>query len=437
MLVPMRWSVLRLLTPLAAAVTLYSAQADAAPRGAVPGQLPPLNAQQVVAAYADMARDSYARAAKSAREILTPAIDAFLAAPSTASLKRARDEWKSAHDIYLFTEAYRFGNPAVDELEPRVNSWPLDEGLIDYVAPSYGATSDENPLYTLNVIAHPKIRVGAKQIDASRIDKALLRQLQEAEGVTANVATGFHAIEFLLWGQDLHGTGPGAGERPYTDYDGKHCTHGNCDRRTAYLRAATALLVADLTEMENAWGANGKARKDLLARKPDDGLAVILTGLGSLSYGEMAGERMKLGLILHDPEEEQDCFSDNTHSAHWYDENGIVIVWGGGDAQRNYRPGEIATLRSYAQQRAPDAARRLNAAMEVALVRLRAIKEMGDSGRMAYDQMIGPNNPAGNKLVQDAIDAMVAQTHAIEGVVRALHLNVQLRDRDKFENAGR
>ena len=65
----------------------------------------------------------------------------------------ARNSWKAARVPYMQTEAYRFGNAIVDEWEGEVNSWPLDEGLIDYVAESYGASSDDNPLYTLDVIA--------------------------------------------------------------------------------------------------------------------------------------------------------------------------------------------------------------------------------------------------------------------------------------------
>ena len=78
--------------------------------------------------------------------------------------------------------------------------------------------------------------------------------LQEAGDIEANVATGYHAIEFLLWGQDLNGTGPGAGKRPATDYRRANCTGGNCDRRAAYLKAATDLLVSDLEEMVGQLG---------------------------------------------------------------------------------------------------------------------------------------------------------------------------------------
>jgi len=276
------------------------------------------------------------------------------------------------------------------------------------------------------VIARKQIRIGAKQIDASVIDKKFLRQLQHAQGVAANVATGYHAIEFLLWGQDLHGTGPGAGERPASDYDPKACTHGNCDRRGQYLKAATDLLVEDLGVMAANWAPDGKARKELAAKGQDGGLSTILTGIGSLSYGEMAGERMKLGLILHDPEEEQDCFSDNTHNSHYYDELGMTEIWRGRYTSSNGSVVQGASFRDYVMAKDPQVAKRMDDRMTDAAAKIKLIKDAGDSGRMAYDQMIASGNAAGNKMVQDAIDALIAQTRADEAVVAALGLKVSL-----------
>ena len=154
-----------------------------------------------------------------------------------------------------------------------------------------------------------------------------MRSLHEIDEVEANVATGYHAIEFLLWGQDLNGTDAGAGNRPPRTSSG-HCTGGNCDRRIAYLTTAADMVVADLEEMVGYWGEGGEARAAVTGN-PDDGLRAMLQGLGSLSYGELAGERMKLGLLLHDPEEEHDCFSDNTHNSHYYDIAGMLAVYDG------------------------------------------------------------------------------------------------------------
>ena len=282
--------------------------------------------KDIVKTYADIAEAKYEDSLKTALT-LKAKINAFVKAPSATTLQAAKDSWIAARVPYQQSEAYRFGNAIVDDWEGKVNAWPLDEGLIDYVAKDYGTESDQNDLYVANVVASSSVKIGGKAVDTTNITKALISEtLHEAGDVEANVATGYHAIEFLLWGQDLNGTKKGAGNRPHTDFDVKNCTNGNCDRRVAYLQAATDLLIDDLKWIVAQWSEKGAARTDLMKKSDNEALTVIFTGLGSLSYGELAGERMKLGLILHDPEEEHDCFSDNTHNSHFYDALGIQNV---------------------------------------------------------------------------------------------------------------
>src|SRR6478672_2403179 len=253
------------------------------------------SAKDVLKNYADIAAAGYADSLATAKN-LQLAVNQLLANPTDQNMLAARAAWVAARIPYMQTEAYRFGNKIVDDWEGKVNSWPLDEGLIDYVSGSYGTDSPENELYAADVIANTSLTIGGKKLNTSKITKELLADtLQEAGGVEANVATGYHAIEFLLWGQDLNGTGPGNGNRPATDYSKTACTHEHCDRRAAYLKAATDLLVSDLEEMAGDWKEGGAARKQLADKGPDGGLSTILTGLGSLSYGELAGERTKLG----------------------------------------------------------------------------------------------------------------------------------------------
>ena len=390
--------------------------------------------KDVVKTYADIAQASYEDAVASAKA-LRKAVDELAANPTEESLAKARSAWLAARVPYMQTEAFRFGNPLVDEWEGKVNAWPLDEGLIDYVDESYGG-GEENPLAKANVIANPKITAGGKTIDARKITKALLAdKLHEAGKVEANVATGYHAIEFLLWGQDLNGTGPGAGARKATDFaTGAACTNGHCDRRVQYLKVATQMLVEDLEEMAAAWGAKGKARASIAKAKEKEGVARILTGLGSLSYGELAGERMKLGLMLHDPEEEHDCFSDNTHNSHFYDQIGMVNVYNGTYKRIDGTVVAGPSLSQYVAATAPDADGKVKEAMSSATAALQAIKETADSGRMAYDQMIGAGNDDGNKLVSTAIDRLVDQKKALEGVVAALGVPVQVLGSDSLDN---
>ena len=397
-------------TALTAAIFVLPAKAETDPKA-------------VITTYADIALAKYEDSLATAK-LLDQAVDALIAKPSADTLNAARAAWKAARPPYQQTEVYRFGNAIVDDWEGRVNAWPLDEGLIDYVAGSYGAESDENSLYTANVIANPSIEINGTKVDASKITPELLSgTLQEAGDIEANVATGYHAIEFLLWGQDLHGTGPGAGERPYTDYDTANCTGGNCDRRAQYLAAASDLLVSDLEEMVGNWKADGAARKGAGRRRAEDaGLSTILTGMGSLSYGELAGERMKLGLLLHDPEEEHDCFSDNTPISHLNDAIGIRDAYHGRYKRIDGSVVEGPSVASLVKEADPAIDAELSARLDTTVARMEAIQKRAEGGE-AYDQQIGEGNTEGNATVQAAIDALVDQTKSIERAVDVLKLD--------------
>ncbi len=368
--------------------------------------------------YATMANAMYEDSLIAARD-LRKVIDRLIDEPGEDTLQAAREAWKAARIPYQQSEVYRFGNAIVDDWEGKVNAWPLDEGLIDYVAASYGAESEENPAFIANVIANPTFAFSGSEVDARIIDKDLLAgTLHELGGVEANVATGYHAIEFLLWGQDLHGTGAGAGQRPASDFDPAACSGGNCDRRVAYLDVATDLLIDDLAWMAAQWAPGGAARAALT---DGGGVATIVTGMGSLSYGELAGERMKLGLLLHDPEEEHDCFSDNTHASHYYDALGIRNVYLGAyrriDGTVVRGPGLSDLVAGADREADAELRERLDATMAAMGEIVRAAEE-GE----AYDQMIAAGNEAGNARVQAAIDALTAQTRAIERAVAALGL---------------
>lgn len=400
----------------------------AMPAAAADGPAP----KDVLKTYSDIAQAMYGDAVTGAKA-LGAKVDALLKDPSDATLADARKAWIDARPAYQQSEGFRFGNPAVDDLEGKVNSWPLDEGLIDYVDKSYGDSSDENPYFNANVIANPKLKIGRKTIDAAKINVKLLNSLQEVGDVEANVAIGYHAIEFLLWGQDLNGTGPGAGDRKATDYaQGDACTNKNCDRRGQYLKVATDLLIKDLAAMEALWTPKGKARVALMKKSGASALSPIFTGIGSLSYGELGGERMKLGLILHDPEEEHDCFSDNTHNSHYYDIVGMKEIWEGRYKRLDGSVVEGPSAKAFAEAKAPEQAKKLDALFADTLAKAQAMKDKGDGG-MAYDQMISEGNAEGNKLVQDVIDALVAQTRGVESVVAALGLKITVEGSDSLD----
>ena len=391
-------------------------------------------AKDVLKVYADIAQAGYTDSLDTANT-LKLAVDAFIAKPTEDNLRAARAAWIAARIPYMQTEAYRFGNAIVDDWQDRVNSWPLDEGLMDYVAEAYGTESPENELYVANVIANTTLTIGGKKLNTSKITKELLaEQLQEAGGVEANVATGYHAVEFLLWGQDLNGTGPGNGARPASDFDTKTCTNGNCARRAQYLRAATDLLVDDLAWMAAQWGANGEARKTIEKGSDEAGLTAIMTGLGSLSYGELAGERIKLGLMIHDPEEEHDCFSDNTHASHFFDALGIRNVYLGTYRRADRSLVTGSSVSDLVKAKSPEIDAEVRAKLDATMDAMNAMYLRALTTE-SYDQMIGEGNEAGNAVVQRVVTALLDQTKSIERAVVALDLkSIEFEGSDSLDN---
>ncbi len=254
--------------------------------------------QAVVETYADIVFASYEDSYTTA-VTLQEALNAFVADPSDATLQTARDAWLAAQEPYGQTEVYRFyGGPIDDEDGPEglINSWPLDEAFVDYVegAPDAGIIN--------NVAEYPAITTD------------LLIELNQVDS-EESVTTGYHAIEFLLWGQDT--SADTSGTRPYTDYLPADAggTAANPERRAAYLTAAADLLVQHLAEMKDAWdpAVADNYRAEWLALDPDDALQKMLTGMGVLSKSELAGERMFTAYDNQDQEDEHSCFSDNTH----------------------------------------------------------------------------------------------------------------------------
>ena len=381
------------------------------------------SSQEVLRTYADIAEAVYEDSLDTAK-VLRSVIRNFVNNPTEQNLQDAKDAWLAARVPYQQSEVYRFGNPIVDDWEGKVNAWPLDEGLIDYVETnSYGDQSDENENYVSNVIANKLIKINGKNVSTSPITKELIAEkLQEAGGVEANVATGYHAIEFLLWGQDLNGTDAGAGSRPATDFNISNCSNGNCERRAEYLKVATDLLIDDLEEMASNWRSNGQARNDLMSGGTKKGLTAIITGLGSLSYGELAGERMQLGLMLHDPEEEHDCFSDNTHNSHYYDLIGMINVYTGKYVGVNGRIISGVGLGDLVRQKNASLHNEMMNKLSETLISMNHMKKTAEAGK-SYDQMLASDDDHGNQIIQDVVDHLKEQTLSIEKLIAVLDLN--------------
>lgn len=275
--------------------------------------------RETVEGHAEFAHRTYVEALDSAQRLQLE-IAALVDAPSEDSLQKARAAWLAAREPYGISEVLRFSDGPIEEVEGRLNGWPMDEGYVDYVdgRPSSGIINDTSipltreGLVGLNEGGQGDIFGNGTHFDPERA-----------------VATGFHTIEFLLWGQDDDLDGPG--RRPYTDYVvGEQGTAANADRRGRYLQLVADLLVDDLAQVAEQWEPDAdNYRRRFVDGDPDDRLAVIITSFGTLAKAELAGERIDVALTTQDQEDEQSCFSDNTHRDVQLNVDALVAVYRG------------------------------------------------------------------------------------------------------------
>lgn len=299
----------------------------------------------VATTYANIVVASYDASIKSAKA-MQKAIDKLLGDPSKATLAAARKQWLSARDDYVITEPFRFYGGPIDDpdtgLEGQINAWPMDEAYIDYVKGDADA----------GIINDRK--------DYPKVTPDVLTEANEQGGET-NISTGWHAIEFLLWGQDQSKTGPG--DRPASDYS----SAANSKRRAQYLRLTTQQLVADLQTVRAPWDPqDGEFRKSFLS-DPNRALRRILRGIGALDSSELAGERMAVAFESRDQEDEHSCFSDNTNADVVNDIKGIRMVY-----LADYPGVSGPSLNSLLADKDPDLAKQIEQGLDTALAKAEA-----------------------------------------------------------------
>jgi putative iron-regulated protein len=349
---------------------------------------------EVVATYASNAYANYSETLALATALKT-AVDTFVDSPTTPNLEAARTAWLAAREPYLRTEVYRFYDGPIDNPddgpEGQLNAWPLDEAYIDYVEgmPSAGIINNpgEFPTITIEVITE-----------------------QNENGGEANISAGYHAIEFLLWGQDHSDTGPGA--RPATDYAATGGTAANQDRRGTYLKLVTQLLVDDLTQVTEQWAPAQQNYRATFETEGTGAVQKMLLGLGSLSGAELSGERMTVALDNRDQEDEHSCFSDNTHRDLIGDAVGIQEIYLGFN-------GELNGLGLEDLVRAKDSALadKLKAQIAASVAAIDAIPH-------PFDQAI--MNDDGRAKVTLAIQALQTQTETTVEAATALGLTINV-----------
>jgi putative iron-regulated protein len=381
------------LQPLVLAALLAGAAiaptVDAQP---APAAAAKVDAAAVAQHYAVIVHASYSDTLDAARA-MQRAIAEFVKSPSAQTQEAARKSWLAARELYGQTEAYRFyGGPIDDDRGPegRINSWPMDEAYVDGVQgkPDSGIVNDRKQPLT----------------------KAALSKLNERGG-EENIATGWHAIEFMLWGQDLSDSGPG--NRSFTEFmDGKA---PNADRRRQYLTVVTELLADDLGTLVRAWAPERKENyRARFVRGGNESIRKMLVGLGSLSRGELAGERLEVALASQDQEDEHSCFSDNTHRDAVANARGIQNVWLGQWRRPDGSVLQGASLRDLVAARDAAVAERTTAQIAKSVAAAEALQA-------PFDQEIrGERNAPGRLRVQATIDSLSAQARELVGAATAI-----------------
>ena len=337
--------------------------------------------------YADHVHERYSAALKEGEALRTTVAD-FVAVPSEMGLAAAREAWIAARLPYLETEVFRFYSGPIDDVdgpEGLLNAWPIDEAYVDSVEGDPDA----------GIINHPE--------EFPEITPKLLFDLNELEG-EANVSTGYHAIEFLLWGQDHFADS--SGRRPASDFT----SAPNADRRCDYLVAATDLLVTNLESLAADWapGSATNYRWAFLAGETDQALKNVITGMSMLCGFEMASERLLVAYDTQAQEDEHSCFSDTTHLDVLHNLQGVSSVW--------------RIIAPVAREADPALADRLDAQITRVVELARAIPA-------PFDQAIlGDDETPGRKSILALVEALEDQADLFVELSRALGFVVPISE---------
>jgi len=329
---------------------------------------------------------------------LQQAILLLIQEPSANRLDEARTAWRAARIPYCQLEATRFYEGPIDRFESFINAWPVDERYIDAVE------------------GEPNVGLIHRTTDYPILTKDVLVGLNEHEG-KRNISTGFHAIEFLLWGQDTRKDGPG--QRPYTDFLPPSPHH---DRRATYLRIIAALLIEHLEWIHSEWAPDkpGNYRSLFLSMEPSQALAKVLKGLGTLTGPELAGERLGVAYETREQEDEHSCFSDNTQADLVQNVVGLSTLYFGKYPPTDGTTSDTPSIHSVFKAYHADSANRLNTAWSQALEAVKQIPHPFDQA------VLGPNDGPSRRAVKQAIRSLWSVSDQLAKSAAELGLKLKL-----------
>lgn len=253
----------------------------------------------LVAAYSDISH------AIDQAQQLDQSLANLLAAPSTSTLAAAQQAWRQAYDAYLGTLIYA-NLPIQDPKEwhnkgihyertlSLLDSWPIEGGYIDYV-PGYPFSGIVNDL-TL------------------ALDEDTLME-QHGFSDPSYASLGFHALEFMLWGDD--------GQRSHDDFIARQNTAPilmpsegrptdederpeentgpviepevqNHMRRRQYLQLLSDQLQNQLRRLQRRWHpSNGHYAQQIQNMSPKQQVYALLIATQTLLTRELLGRRLE------------------------------------------------------------------------------------------------------------------------------------------------
>ncbi len=392
--------------------------------------------------YVAMAAAAYTDSVSTA-ETLQTAITAFVAMPNDETLEAARAAYKEARVPYQQSEIMRWdetitathtpatgGLASIDDREGQVNAWPLDETLInEIIADAESAAISADSLATENGGL-----TADQQVEIALIEDPADKQAKIDEYGEANVTTGFHAIEFMLWDRVTNATGPGsraAAEFVCVDLE---TTKTEC-RNGDYLKAAAELLVSDLKAMQAEWTNTEAGTLAHNFLESDTGIDYMAQAMASMAVGELGGARLSAGLWRDltavtgeikpgDHEEEHDCFSDLSHVAVYYNFQSLMNAFYGSYTKLDGTTVSGASLGDYINSIDSSLYNKIDDVLQATSKNMQIVYDAGEAtpGK-SFDQIITDSQEFYENTVAErsaeliAVEAAISELAKIEAII--------------------
>ena len=282
------------------------------------------SAQVGIVAYTSLSR------ANRSAQVMDSKLASFMYHPNPMSQEEITQSWRQAYDDFLASLIFAYlpiQDPpdwhtqriAYNDLLVQLDSWPIEGGYIDYI-PGYPFSGIVNDL-------------------ALVIDE---KNIRSQHGFTdpTNASLGYHAIEFMFWGQEgkrsAHDFFPQENTAPVPINDAEESLHNhseedisqggdslhipqNHNRRRQYTKLLSEILQKDLHRIQRRWEVSSGYYAQLLQQSsPENTLqAALIAGQRFISE-ELLQKRFQLISSEFSNTSQQDLLALLTGLESWY-----------------------------------------------------------------------------------------------------------------------